>query len=113
MKRALLTLSILILVTMACQLPGVTPLSQPTVAPQAQTNPPLSPVTVNPIPLDGSLESLYQQVIPGVVAIRTGTSLGSGFMFDGEGHVVTNQHVVEGVAKWKLRFPPVIKRMAQ
>jgi len=104
MKRALLTLSILILTAMACQLPGVTPLSQPTVVPQAQTNPPLSPVTHNPIPLDGSLEALYQQVIPGVVAIDTGTSLGSGFVFDGEGHVVTNQHVVEGVSEVEVSF---------
>lgn len=104
MKRFFSALSILILVTLACQLPGVTPLPQPTVVPQAQTDPPISPVIVNPIPLDGSLESLYQQVIPGVVAIRTGTSLGSGFMFDAEGHVVTNQHVVDGVSEVEVDF---------
>jgi len=104
MKRLFLALSILILVTMACQLPGVTPLPQPTVVPQIQTNPPLSPVTVKPIPLDGSLESLYQQVIPGVVAVDTGASLGSGFMFDSEGHVVTNHHVVEGASEVEVAF---------
>ena len=61
MKRSFFALTILTLLTTACQLPGVTPLSQPTAVPQIQTNSSVLPVTVNPIPLDGSLESLYQQ----------------------------------------------------
>jgi len=108
MKRLFLALSILILATMACQLPGVTSLPQPTVAPPAQANPPISPVTVDPIPQDGSLASLYQQVLPGVVSIRVsipqGGAQGSGFVFDSEGHVVTNQHVVEGVSEVEVAF---------
>ncbi|HEX9332641.1 MAG TPA: trypsin-like peptidase domain-containing protein, partial [Anaerolineales bacterium] len=51
-----------------------------------------------------TLEALYQQVLPGVVAIQTGSSLGSGFVFDNEGHIVTNQHVVEGTNDVEVDF---------
>ncbi|MGD2144164.1 MAG: trypsin-like peptidase domain-containing protein [Anaerolineae bacterium] len=51
---------------------------------------------------DGSLASLYEKVNPGVVSIRvyveqagmTGQGAGSGFLFDDEGHIATNNHVV-------------------
>jgi 2-alkenal reductase len=104
MKRTLLVILILTLALTACQLPGLTPLTQ-----AAPESPPaslstLAPVTSNPIPLDGSLASLYQQVIPGVVAIRTTSGLGSGFVFDNEGHIVTNQHVVDGVSTAEIAF---------
>jgi 2-alkenal reductase len=39
---------------------------------------------------------MYAQVLPGVVSINTGQALGSGFVFDGNGDIVTNNHVVEG-----------------
>ena len=108
MKRSFIALSILILAMAACQLPGVTPLSQPTAVPPAQADPSVSPVTVNPVPLDGSLEALYEQVISGVVSIRVSTpqsdAQGSGFVFDGEGHVVTNQHVVDGASTVEIAF---------
>jgi len=35
-------------------------------------------------------------VIPGVVAIRTDQGQGSGFVYDTEGNIVTNQHVIDG-----------------
>ena len=49
------------------------------------------------------LSQLYQTVSPGVVSInvlvnsagQNGQSSGSGFIFDQEGHIVTNNHVVE------------------
>jgi 2-alkenal reductase len=62
------------------------------------------PVTVNPVVADGSLTSLYQQVIPGVVAIRTDTGQGSGFVFDNDGHVVTNHHVIDGANLIEIDF---------
>ncbi len=104
MKRTLLVFLILVLSTTACALPGMTPLTQ--AAPESPAAPlsTLAPVTSNPIPLDGSLASLYQQVIPGVVAIRTTSGLGSGFVFDNEGHIVTNQHVVDGVSTAEIAF---------
>ena len=46
------------------------------------------------------LVNLYQQINPGVVAIRVTTTAGesgqgSGFVYDQQGHIVTNYHVVE------------------
>lgn len=45
-----------------------------------------------------SLAGVAEQVLPSVVTIRTGgtgrTSLGSGFVISGDGHVITNDHVV-------------------
>jgi len=48
-----------------------------------------------------SYESLYEQINPGVVAIivyyqETASGQGSGFVFDDQGHILTNYHVVEG-----------------
>jgi 2-alkenal reductase len=104
MKRALLTLTILILSVMACQLPGVTALPQPEPDAPAQANPPVIVDSANIIPQDGTLEDLYQTVLPGVVAIRTDTGLGSGFVFDSEGHIITNQHVVDGATIVEVAF---------
>jgi 2-alkenal reductase len=48
-----------------------------------------------------SYVDLYEQVNPGVVAIivyyqENDSGQGSGFVFDDEGHILTNYHVVEG-----------------
>ncbi|MFJ8359762.1 S1C family serine protease [Streptomyces sp. NPDC093984] len=44
------------------------------------------------------LQSDYQRVVkdvlPSVVEIRTGNALGSGVVYDGKGHIVTNAHVI-------------------
>jgi len=104
MKRVLLALSLLVIASLACQATGLSPLSQPTPVSQIQVSPPLQVAPAIAIPQDGSLEALYQTVLPGVVAIRTDTGEGSGFMFDGEGHVVTNQHVVEGASTVEVAF---------
>ena len=104
MKRVLFGLSILMTAMLACQVTGIPSLAQPTPAIQLQTTPPALPTAVDPAEMGSTLEALYQQVLPGVVAIQTGTSLGSGFVFDGEGHVVTNQHVVEGASEVEVAF---------
>jgi len=104
MKRALLALSVLIITTLACQVSGGAPLSQPTPVTQVQSSPPIQVDPALVAPEEGSLEELYESVLPGVVAIRTDTGLGSGFMFDGEGHVVTNQHVVDGASTVEVDF---------
>ena len=104
MKRVLLVISVLVISAMACQITGLPPLSQPTPDPNVQTNPPLLPTPLDPAEQGSTLEALYQQVLPGVVAIRSGSSLGSGFVFDSEGHVITNQHVIEGSSEVEVDF---------
>jgi len=51
---------------------------------------------------------LYARVIPGVVSIQTltvdGGGLGSGFVFDREGHIITNYHVVEDATELEVDF---------
>ncbi len=55
------------------------------------------------------LPALYKQVAPAVVAIRTssgrgGGGEGSGFVVDDRGHVITNNHVVQGATRVTLRL---------
>ena len=104
MKRVFVVLSILMIAMLACQMTGVPALAQPTPVLQINATPPALPTPVDPAEAGSTLEALYQQVLPGVVSIQTGASLGSGFVFDGEGHVVTNQHVVEGASQVEVAF---------
>ena len=39
---------------------------------------------------------LYQEVSQSIVRISNGDAVGSGFAFDAAGHILTNQHVIEG-----------------
>jgi S1-C subfamily serine protease len=59
------------------------------------------------------LTALYQQVNPGVVSIQTltdqGGGLGSGFVYDKEGHIITNYHVVDGATSLEVDFPSGLK----
>ena len=104
MKRTLVAISILMISMLACQLTGLTPLSEPTQEPQVQTAPPILTNPDDPLLEDGSLSSLYELVLPGVVSIGTDLGQGSGFVFDSEGHVVTNHHVVEGSSTVEVAF---------
>lgn len=105
MKRVLVGLSILILASLACQMSGVPALVQPTLAPTISVAAPVLPdTTINPAESDERLVALYAQVLPGVVSISTGNSQGSGFVFDSNGHVVTNQHVVDGTNEVEIAF---------
>src|SRR5512144_1619068 len=113
MKRVLLIVSVLMLSMLACQVTGLQSLPQPTPALQIEATPPALPTPVDSTQDQTTLEALYQQVTPGVVAIQVATqnsqSLGSGFVFDNEGHVVTNQHVVEGASDVEVDFPSGFK----
>ncbi len=73
--------------------------------------------TINRVVLDeGDLESLYQEINPGVVAIRSlsqeGGGLGTGFVWDEDGHIVTNYHVVESATDLEVDFPSGFKTRA-
>ncbi len=106
MKRVLIGLSVLVIAMLACQVTGISsPVqAQPTPVLQLEATPPALPTPANPAQMGSTLEALYQQVLPGVVAIRTNGSLGSGFVFDNEGHIITNQHVVEGANEVEISF---------
>ena len=94
------------------QIPEVVPV---TPIPPVLSNPSNSNVvTYNPQMLDlmdreGLLISLYDRVNPGVVSIQTlsvtGGGLGSGFVFDKDGHIITNFHVVEDATELEVDFP--------
>jgi putative serine protease PepD len=65
----------------------------------------LSPTQIN--------ERAYSSVVEITVSATGGTpfgdpeqqqGLGSGFVYDGQGHIVTNQHVVEGAESISVRF---------
>jgi len=108
-----------------------TPLAQETVPTPVAVAPGASGVLAA---YEGTLEQVYQKVNPSVVSIRVVTEvsvvphsfpdfpfffdpfsdlpdtpqiqegLGSGFVWDQEGHIVTNNHVVEGADKIEVTF---------
>jgi S1-C subfamily serine protease len=96
MKRVLLVISLLILASLACQMSGVPSFMQPTPRPTIPVSAPVLPNAPDPASSKNALVSLYAQVLPGVVSISTGQALGSGFVFDSNGHIITNQHVIDG-----------------
>jgi len=73
---------------------------------------PIEPYKILPafdyISLQDTLVELYEKVSPGVVAIRTLSpmegSLGSGFVYDKDGYIVTNFHVIENQADLEVAF---------
>jgi 2-alkenal reductase len=58
---------------------------------------------------ESRLVTLYERVNPGVVSIQIDSDLGiaqgSGFVYDGLGHIVTNFHVVDGATDLEVDFP--------
>ncbi|MFG2090617.1 MULTISPECIES: S1C family serine protease [unclassified Spirillospora] len=62
-----------------------------------------------PVPATGAAAEVQQQfekvvdaVLPSVVKVETGQGEGSGVVFDGQGHVVTNAHVVAGAEQIRV-----------
>lgn len=76
---------------------------------------------VSPIVQNGDLTALYDMVNPGVVSVRTVREgqeslqtggLGTGFVWDKEGHIVTNYHVVRNATDLEVDFPSGFKTRA-
>jgi 2-alkenal reductase len=115
----LMLLIILTLATLSCQA---------SIFPMVQNNRVSTPVAIiltpptdailpdEPVDLeyqDTLLTTLYEKVNPGVVSIQalseSGSSLGSGLVYDKAGHVITNYHVVEGASDLEVDFPSGMK----
>ena len=71
----------------------------------AESETPEGPVLQNVEYTQGDAYSnLYNEVIGSVVSIRVGSGQGSGFVYDFNGHIVTNQHVVRDFEEVDVRF---------
>ncbi|NLN70134.1 MAG: PDZ domain-containing protein [Chloroflexi bacterium] len=114
----------LILSTLACGIPGMAlPFTaekeeqapETLVAPLVpkEEAPPTTLIIPNEVLLQDSLVQLYETVSPGVVSIQVysnlGSGLGSGFVIDTEGHIVTNYHVVEVAQEVEVHFQSGLK----
>jgi len=80
-------------------------------APIVQANPPSPPATQpnqsrpRSRGAGESISDIYKRVSSGVVFIQAGQSAtGSGFVYDDQGHIVTNDHVVEEANSFDVRI---------
>lgn len=82
--------------------PTPVPLSISTPTQPAETPP---PVMGSQLDVETQiLTEVYRKVNPSVVNIRTDQAEGSGFVWDTEGHIVTNDHVVQGARDVLVTF---------
>ncbi|WP_405808794.1 trypsin-like peptidase domain-containing protein [Streptomyces sp. NBC_00210] len=63
-----------------------------TGSPKESASPQAAPKAAND--LEADYEKVIRNVLPSVVQIQAGDSIGSGVVYDDKGHVVTNAHVV-------------------
>ncbi len=122
MKRIPLFISVLTIAALACSLAPLleTPVPLATLAPAPTL---AAPTVISEVPQaifspPSDLADLYNRVNPGVVTIYTFAAphpdtvplgQGSGFVIDTDGHIVTNQHVVEGAEEIEVDFPSGFK----
>lgn len=64
--------------------------------------------------LEATLTHLYRQANPSVVyVIVSSNSSGSGFVYDADGHIITNYHVVAGGKRYEVVFASGERRWAR
>lgn len=116
--RLSLVLTMLVLTTLACSLPSFQAQNTPEPVVREITAIP-APVQEVAVPLldQDALTTLFQNVSPGVVSIQVmtdqGGGLGSGFVYDKDGHIITNYHVIEGAADIEVDFPSGFKAFGE
>ncbi|MCA9936274.1 MAG: trypsin-like peptidase domain-containing protein [Ardenticatenaceae bacterium] len=123
-KRYLLIVLTLALLGFGCQL--ATAVTTPTAAPAPTATPlilvatptPLSDDVLAPLDVEEQLiTNLYERVGPSVVHVtarvvtmnfffgpQSSEGTGSGFVYDTEGHIITNNHVVENAESLEVTF---------
>ncbi|MBX3048456.1 MAG: trypsin-like peptidase domain-containing protein [Anaerolineales bacterium] len=124
-RPILLLLGLLVLTSLACRLPisELSALLPQSGAPAAEAEAPsllataAIPVSIEMLDQQEALVSLYQAVSPGVVSIATlsdlGSGQGSGFVYDTQGHIVTNYHVIQGASYLEVAFPSGLKAVGR
>ena len=95
---------------LACQassfLPTIaTPVASAPTAASAAPSTGAQPVAADLVNEQDKLVSLFQAVSPGIVIIQTATALGSGWVYNADGYIVTNQHIVGTDTKVEVDFP--------
>lgn len=116
-SRLLVSIAVLVFASLACQAiqPGAAPVQAP---PVVSVEPTVGPILISSesISQQDTLSSLYENVLPGIVSIQVltaqGGSLGTGIVFDGQGHIVTNEHVVDGQQSIEIAFSSGYKATA-
>lgn len=108
-KKAILTIVVILLTAsiMACQVTSLFPTPIPTA-----TSVPALPLSLSTTDLTSQqdrLMSIYQLYSPGVVSIRTTTAQGSGWIYSGDGYIVTNNHVVGTETQVEVDFASGLK----
>ncbi len=101
-KQSVLASAVLVLAMLACQAPALQ--SQPAAAQPVIPVVPIDSNAANPASEQSGLVALFENVSPGTVAILTDQGQGSGFVYDGQGDIVTNYHVIEGANTIEVRF---------
>jgi len=103
-NRSILALVVLAVAMLACQATALQPQQPAAVSEPVVPVAPIESNAVNPAAEQEGLVSLYENVSPGTVAIITDQGQGSGFVYDAQGNVVTNYHVIEGATSVEVRF---------
>jgi len=116
--RPILVLPVLAILTLSCR--SLSFSTSPTNSPALPTPiretvvaPVYIPPAVDLVALEDTLVEVYEKANPGVVSLRAlgdaEGGLGTGFVIDKEGDIITNYHVIEGIEDLEIAFPSGLK----